>query len=314
MIRLSDRISTVLARDERLLEVLIGAAPVFDKLRNPLLRKTMAKLTTVEQAARVAGIDAVDLLERLDRGLDGQSREPPPPAPRSASAAPRETLPALVTDTAPQRIVDVDVREDLRAGREPFARILGAAGRMRDGEVLRLRRCSSPRQLYAVLGRQGFGHYVEQLGPEDWRVWFHRSDVAASEKPAPPMSAGSATAEVVVLDVRGLEPPEPMVRTLEALQRLPRGKTLVHINVRVPQFLLPRSSPSGASSTRFASSPRTWSVCSSVATPHPEETHAQRQHTLHRARHPRRPTERQASDHLPHVRRAPVRRGVHANQ
>src|SRR5690606_10728999 len=46
--------------------------------------------------------------------------------------------------------------------------------------------------------------------------------------------------DLVVLDVRYLEPPEPMVRTLEALEHLPAGATLLHINVRVPRFLLPR--------------------------------------------------------------------------
>ena len=31
-----------------------------------------------------------------------------------------------------------------------------------------------------------------------------------------------------------------MVRTLEALESLPEGHTLVQLNVRVPQFLLPQ--------------------------------------------------------------------------
>ena len=46
--------------------------------------------------------------------------------------------------------------------------------------------------------------------------------------------------DAVVLDVRGLEPPEPLVETLEALAALPRGKTLVQLNVRVPRLLLPK--------------------------------------------------------------------------
>lgn len=40
-------------------------------------------------------------------------------------------------------------------------------------------------------------------------------------------------------DLRGLEPPEPMVRTLVALEQLPGESVLVQINVRVPQFFLP---------------------------------------------------------------------------
>jgi uncharacterized protein (DUF2249 family) len=45
--------------------------------------------------------------------------------------------------------------------------------------------------------------------------------------------------DVVLLDVRGLEPPEPLQRTLEALDSLAPGQALMQVNVRVPQFLLP---------------------------------------------------------------------------
>ncbi len=143
------------------------------------------------------------------------------------------------------RIVDLDVREDLRAGREPFRRILDAARRLPDDHVLRLRAIFEPAPLYAVLGRLGFEHLAEQLGPEDWRVWFRRSGVAVAEGAAPPAAEDADDETAVVLDVRGLEPPEPMVRTLEALQHLPRGHTLVHINVRVPQLLLPKLTDRG---------------------------------------------------------------------
>lgn len=44
----------------------------------------------------------------------------------------------------------------------------------------------------------------------------------------------------VVLDVRGLEPPEPLVRTLAALEALRGDATLVHVNTRVPVMLFPR--------------------------------------------------------------------------
>lgn len=39
------------------------------------------------------------------------------------------------------------------------------------------------------------------------------------------------------LDNRGLEPPEPMMRTLAALEELPEGETLSIINDRRPMFL-----------------------------------------------------------------------------
>lgn len=39
------------------------------------------------------------------------------------------------------------------------------------------------------------------------------------------------------LDNRGLEPPQPMLRTLAALESLPEGETLSIINDRRPMFL-----------------------------------------------------------------------------
>lgn len=41
----------------------------------------------------------------------------------------------------------------------------------------------------------------------------------------------------MILDNRGLEPPEPMMRTLAALEKLGNEKPLVIINDRRPMFL-----------------------------------------------------------------------------
>ena len=45
--------------------------------------------------------------------------------------------------------------------------------------------------------------------------------------------------EAVLLDVRGMEPPEPLTATLERLEALPDGHTLVHLNRRLPILLFP---------------------------------------------------------------------------
>ena len=48
------------------------------------------------------------------------------------------------------------------------------------------------------------------------------------------------------LDNRGLEPPMPMIRTLEALSGLAPGDVLVIHNDRVPVYLLPQLEARGA--------------------------------------------------------------------
>lgn len=256
LIQRSDRVAEVLRQDERLIETFVAASPVFERLRNPLMRKTMARLTTVEQAAHVAGLDPDLLTERLNRALSGEpepmasldaaGKSPTTSTEREPMSSIQSSAPPALAAIPPERIVDLDVREDLRNGREPFSRIMAARREVPPGGMLRLRATFEPVPLYAVMAKQGFDHWTEELDEEDWRVWFYPAEgetagSAVAPAPAPASDAPEAAdEEVIVLDVRGMEPPEPMVRTLAALETLPAGRTLLQINERVPQFLLPR--------------------------------------------------------------------------
>lgn len=245
VIRKSDSVATVLRHDESLIDVFMGLSPAFEQLRNPAMRKVMSRLVTVEQAARMAGVDGDELVRRLNAVV--QAGEPAGVGMRErVKAAPAAGgLSAALSALALEKVIEVDVREDLRAGKEPFSRIMAARQQVPDGGVLSLRAIFEPVPLYAVMAKQGFDHYTEQLGDDDWRVWFYPAGnpptVQQSVAQTKHREVGAAGDwDVVVLDVRDLEPPEPMARTLEALEQLPPGATLVQLNVRVPQFLLPQ--------------------------------------------------------------------------
>lgn len=288
----TDRVSDVLARDEALVDVFVRHAPHFSKLRNRAMRRVMARLITVEQAARTAGIPATLLLRDLNEalgiadpagatGTDADARTTKQPGIRAASdgvgGPDAQRLPGTATDAAaavsPTRppdaiVVEIDVREDLRSGNEPFSKIMAAVAALGESEVLRLRATFEPVPLFTVLGKRGFVHESEEHGADDWSVWFWRPSPggaggtgpssSATTTPAPvaePAMAGAASepasepatadalgegdGKTLRLDVRGLNPPEPLMRTLAALETLPDGHQLLQINARVPQFLFP---------------------------------------------------------------------------
>jgi uncharacterized protein (DUF2249 family) len=264
VIQRSDRVLDVLRRDEGLLAAFIAASPIFENLRNPLMRKTMGRLATVEQAALVAGIDPDVLTDRLNRALEA-SAEPDLSDARdrltqsfSNAIEPmgqqQHDRPDALRSLPADRLIDLDVRDDLRNGREPFSRIMAARAAVPENGVLRLRTTFEPVPLYRVMAGQGFDHWTEQLAGDDWCVWFyHAKDAAATPRPAteaaPPSDAvidqmhrtpTEADEPVTILDVRGMDPPEPMVRTLAALDQLREDETLLQINDRVPQHLLPK--------------------------------------------------------------------------
>jgi len=248
-VRASDVVSDVLIRDESLVEVLVTHAPALSKLRNRAMRRVMARLVTVEQAARLAKVSPDLLVLELNRALGIQASDADPhtssaDAPTPGSQAPPTSHPLDA------HIVELDVREDLRAGREPFSTIMHAVAALDASDVFRLRAPFEPVPLCTVLRKRGFACETEEHGPDDWSAWFWRAGeptASASvatppggtpEAPRPGASARAASNEQW-LDVRGLEPPEPMMRTLAALEHMPPDHTLVHVNVRVPQFLLP---------------------------------------------------------------------------
>lgn len=252
----ADRVSDVFTRhpdaELRLIAAFEAHSAHFHALRNPLTRRVMTRLVTVEQAARIASVPVALLLLDLNRaaGLDAGAEVEAPMTDPLVHAPDRPNVPAdgaAAPPLLPGETVELDVREDLRQGREPFSRIMAAVAGLREGQTLLLRATFEPVPLFTVMAKRGFAHRAEQLAADDWRVWFFRAPVppppdhGVREVAPPDVSAAAigAGSDDVVLDVRGLEPPEPLVRTLEALEQLPPGRRLVQVNVRVPQHLLP---------------------------------------------------------------------------
>lgn len=66
----------------------------------------------------------------------------------------------------------VDVREDLKAGREPFGKIMEAVGRLEPGRSLLLYATFEPVPLFTVMERRGFAHTGREIGGGDWEVRF----------------------------------------------------------------------------------------------------------------------------------------------
>jgi hypothetical protein len=66
------KIAELIAAYPQLEGVLIDYVPAFEKLKNPVLRKTVARITTLQQAATVGGVNVEDLINRLrsDVGQD----------------------------------------------------------------------------------------------------------------------------------------------------------------------------------------------------------------------------------------------------
>jgi hypothetical protein len=117
----------------------------------------------------------------------------------------------------PHVIVDLDLREELRAGSPPLPRILKAAESLGPGGVLHLRTPFQPRPLFTLMGQRGFLHHTQPFAEDDWSSWFWRADTPPPARVMSPEPA--APPEEGVLDLRLLPPPEPLMIILDRTSR-----------------------------------------------------------------------------------------------
>lgn len=146
----------------------------------------------------------------------------------------------MKTDASMDQVVQLDVREYILNGGHPFQKIMDAVAELAPNEKLLVIAPFEPVPLISSLARQGFSHEAYRLSSGDWEVVFSRSTAETEQPPTrkeAPMSAQRETSESIKLDARGLEPPQPMVRILEALETVPKGSVLHAKTDRRPMHL-----------------------------------------------------------------------------
>lgn len=148
-------------------------------------------------------------------------------------------------------IVTLDIRKEVRAGIEPFSQIMETVDGLKAGQDLRLLAPFKPLPLLNVLARKGFSHVAHPLDGGEWEVIFSHQDATepaaapSVDHPTETCGCGAAPDSMVMVDARGLEPPQPLVTILEALANVPDNATLHALTDRRPLHLYPHLTERG---------------------------------------------------------------------
>jgi len=131
-------------------KVLMEMSPAFEKLKNPILRKTVARVATLAQVAVVGGLKVEDIVKRL-RSEAGQDEV------MSADA-----VPDYITAVKPVWFNEKAVREVydatpvINSGESPMGVILSKAHSLGADEILELRTPFVPAPIIDQLHVKGF--------------------------------------------------------------------------------------------------------------------------------------------------------------
>jgi uncharacterized protein (DUF2249 family) len=78
-----------------------------------------------------------------------------------------------------QKILELDVREDLKNKIEPFQKIMEALKELKgDNDIFILHAPFKPTPLFAVLKAKGFTHEEEEIDKKHWKVTFTKKSLS----------------------------------------------------------------------------------------------------------------------------------------
>lgn len=150
-INLHIKVSDLLDAYPQLEGTLLELSPAFSKLRNPILRRTVAKVTTLQQAAKVAGISPILLLETL----------------RQAAGLPIDNSNESIDIENEQKnkpewfgemniTIRFDARPIIESGENPMQEIIRLSKELQNNQIMELTAPFKPVPIMDLLKSKGF--------------------------------------------------------------------------------------------------------------------------------------------------------------
>ncbi len=150
------KIGELLDAFPQLENVLINLSPSFAKLKNPILRKTVAKVASLQQAAVIGGLQVNELVNRLRKevGQDISSEKS-----EDAKYIAKKSLQWYSQEAV---VESFDATSIINSGGSPMAEILERTKKLQKGEIFELTTPFVPAPIIDMLKEKGFESFSIQ--------------------------------------------------------------------------------------------------------------------------------------------------------
>ena len=161
------KVAELLDNFPELEDKLIEIAPPFKKLKNPVLRKTLAKVTTLRQASKVGGISLAELINtlRIEAGQNEIAVE--------ESQTKKELKPNWVIEENIK--ITYDASLDLENGVHPVAKVSKEILTLTENEIYLLITPFLPGPLIDIVKEKGFTTFSENKSAAEVHTFITRN-------------------------------------------------------------------------------------------------------------------------------------------
>lgn len=147
-------------------DVLIKYVPTFSKLKNPLLRRTVAKIATLQQAASIGNVKTGDLINLLRKEVGQELLN------ESYDTTYNSQKPSWFNQTLIEK--EFDIREMLAAGEQPVNQVISDLNHLTSGKIYKLTSPFLPAPVIDKSISLNIDHWVQKDG-ELVLVYFHKA-------------------------------------------------------------------------------------------------------------------------------------------
>ncbi len=146
--------------------VLIQMAPAFDKLRNPILRKTVAKVASLRQIAQGGNVPLSELISKLRKTVGVEDT-----ATQTGEAEVILTQPP-VWFASGKIVKSFDARALIDAGENPLPQVMPFIQALKKGEILELITPFAPVPMIDLMQQKGYQIYKQKLNSGVVKTFF----------------------------------------------------------------------------------------------------------------------------------------------
>ncbi len=160
------KIGALLDQFPQLEEVLIKMAPEFKKLRNPILRKTIAKVASLRQIAALGKVPLPEMIKKLreEAGIQDLFTDD------VSGMIHSKDKPSWFSDS---KIVSrSDIRPMLESGEQPIQHVLRECKKLKFDEILEVISPFFPAPLIEQANKQGYSVWSKEESQDVYKTYF----------------------------------------------------------------------------------------------------------------------------------------------
>lgn len=145
-------------------EILIEIAPAFKKLKNPVLRKTVAKITSLQQAAAVGNIKAEELINRLRKEVGQETLE------GETGSLYNYKKPSWFSENKISN--SLNAAKMLAVGEHPVNQVMADLKKLEPGNIYLLKAPFLTAPIIDKATSLGMKHWIDQKSEDEFLIYF----------------------------------------------------------------------------------------------------------------------------------------------